>query len=72
MLAFTKELSIWVPRDAEPDDIRVALDLMVRGKIDMSSIISAVHSPERASETYEHLGKRDSDLITAAFDWRSE
>jgi hypothetical protein len=35
--AFTKEISLWVPRDIQPRDIRAVLDLLGRGKLSLAS-----------------------------------
>jgi 2-desacetyl-2-hydroxyethyl bacteriochlorophyllide A dehydrogenase len=70
-LAFRRELSFHVPRDAQPRDIRAVLDFMERGALDVSNVISAVRSPETAAETYSALAEPGAELITVAFQWRT-
>ncbi len=68
--AFMKELSFHLPRDVQPRDLRAALDLMARAKLDLTDIISDVRSPHFAHRTYAELADPRSELITVAFDWR--
>lgn len=67
--AFRRELSFHVPRDAQPRDFRAVLDLMARGALDVSGVISEVHPPETAAETYAALAAPGAELITVAFRW---
>ncbi len=67
--AFAKELSFYVPRDAQPRDIRAMLDLIARGKLNLDALISDVRSPETAPETYAALDEPGAALITVAFKW---
>lgn len=67
--AFRRELTFYVPRDAQPRDLRAVLDLMARGALDVSGVISDVRPPEAAAETYAELAEPDAALITAAFQW---
>lgn len=69
--AFLKELTFFLPRDAQPRDIRAVLDLMGRGKLRLDGIISTVHGPETAAEVYTALRDPQAGLITAAFGWSS-
>ena len=69
--AFSRELSLHVPRDAQPRDFRAVIDFMARGALDVSGIISDVRSPETAAETYAALAEPGAELITVAFRWRS-
>jgi bacteriochlorophyllide a dehydrogenase len=70
--AFQRELTLYVPRDTQPRDIRAVLDLMVRGKLDLDGIITEVRTPESASETYAALRDPAAPLVTAAFRWKDE
>jgi bacteriochlorophyllide a dehydrogenase len=70
--AFQRELSLHVPRDTQPRDIRAVLDLMVRGKLSMDGIITEVRPPESAPETYAALRDPEVPLITVAFKWRDK
>lgn len=66
---FLKELSFYLPRDAQPRDIRAMLNLMARGKLHLDSLISEVRAPESAPETYATLAEPSAELITVAFKW---
>ncbi len=68
--AFLKELSLYVPRDVQPRDLRAMLEVLARGKLHLDALITAVRSPQRAPEIYAALDEPDTELITAAFDWR--
>jgi 2-desacetyl-2-hydroxyethyl bacteriochlorophyllide A dehydrogenase len=68
--AFMKELTFHLPRDVQPRDLRAALDLMARGKLDLTNIISDVRTPEAAADTYAELASPDTELITVAFEWQ--
>jgi 2-desacetyl-2-hydroxyethyl bacteriochlorophyllide A dehydrogenase len=68
--AFAKELSFYVPRDAQPRDARAVLGLMQRGELKLDGIISDVRSPESAPETYAELAQHNTELMTVAFKWR--
>jgi len=70
MAAFMKEVSFYVPRDTQPRDIRTALDLMARGKLDLAGVISDIRSPEAAPESYAALAEPNAELITVAFKWK--
>jgi 2-desacetyl-2-hydroxyethyl bacteriochlorophyllide A dehydrogenase len=67
--AFAKELSFYVPRDAQPRDVRAVLALMVHGALNLDGIISDIRSPETAPETYAELAQADTELMTVAFKW---
>ncbi len=69
--AFRRELSFHMPRDAQPRDFRTVLDLMARGVLDVSGVISAVRPPEAAAETYAALAEPGVELITVAFQWNA-
>lgn len=68
---FMKELSFYVPRDVQPRDLRAMLDVLARGKLNLDAIITAVRSPQAAPQIYAALAEADTELITAAFDWRN-
>ncbi len=67
--AFMKELSLWVPHDSQPRDIRAMPDLLMRRRPSLAGIISAVRAPETAAETYVELITPSSQLMTVAFKW---
>jgi len=69
--AFRRELSLHVPRDAQPRDFRAVLDFMARGTLDVGGLISDVRSPEVAADTYAALAEPDAELITVAFQWHA-
>lgn len=67
--AFMKELSLWVPRDVQPADIRTVLGLMARGRLSLQGLVSEVRAPEAAAQTYAELADPSSPLMTVAFQW---
>ncbi|MCS6827475.1 MAG: zinc-binding alcohol dehydrogenase [Caldilinea sp.] len=67
--AFRRELTFFVPRDAQPRDLRAVLDFMARSALDVSGVIGDVRPPEAAAKTYAELAEPDAALITAAFQW---
>ncbi|GCE11301.1 zinc-dependent alcohol dehydrogenase [Tengunoibacter tsumagoiensis] len=67
--AFYKELSFLLPRDQQPRDIRIIIELLAREKLHVRDLISAVRDPEQAATTYSELKTPDSSLLTAAFHW---
>jgi 2-desacetyl-2-hydroxyethyl bacteriochlorophyllide A dehydrogenase len=68
--AFMREMTFLVPRDVQPRDQRMVMDLMARGVLKVRDLISDVRPPERAAETYAELRARNSSLLTVAFQWR--
>lgn len=68
--AFTKELSFWLPRDVQPQDLRAVLDLIYRNKLQARDVVSDVRPPQDAAETYAELRKPRTPLLTVAFEWR--
>lgn len=64
-----KELSFYLPRDAQPRDLRTVLDLMARGDLSLGGIISDLRTPAAAPETYATLAESLSPLLTVAFEW---
>ncbi|MEJ2208800.1 MAG: zinc-binding alcohol dehydrogenase [Anaerolineae bacterium] len=69
--AFRRELTFYVPRDAQPRDVRAVLDLMVRGKLRLDGF-AEVRQPEAAARTYADLADPATELLTVAFQWRVE
>lgn len=67
---FMKELSLWIPRDVQPRDLRTIFDLLRRGKLALADIVSAVYPPDEAPDCYAALSDPDPTLVTAAFQWR--
>ncbi|MBI5667425.1 MAG: zinc-binding alcohol dehydrogenase [Chloroflexi bacterium] len=67
--AFLKEMSFWLPRDVQPADVRVVLNLMARGKLPARDLISEIRSPEEAQRTYDQLRDPACGLLTVAFRW---
>lgn len=66
--AFRKQLSFWLPRDAQPRDFRAVLNFMQRGKLPVRDLISEVAAPADAQRIYTALQNRE--ILTAVFDWR--
>jgi 3-hydroxyethyl bacteriochlorophyllide a dehydrogenase len=67
--AFQKEVTVLIPRDTQPRDLRAALDLMRRGKLHARDLISDVRPPERAAEAYAELQAAKGGMMTVAFGW---
>lgn len=65
--AFLKEVSFWIPRDAQPRDFRRVLDFMARGKLPLQDLIGEVAIPDDAPRIYAAL--HNNEMVTAAFDW---
>ncbi len=53
----------------EMDDCRVILDYLKSGRVDFSSLISEIHSPNDASEVYNRLAFDKDFPIGVLFDW---
>lgn len=65
--AFIKQLSFWLPRDAQPRDFRSVLDLMAREKLLVRDLITEVARPDECARIYSALQRRD--ILTAVFTW---
>lgn len=66
--AFTKQLALLIPRDAQPRDFRAVLDFLSRGKLSVRDLISEVARPDDAPRIYRALQQRE--LLTAVFEWQ--
>jgi 2-desacetyl-2-hydroxyethyl bacteriochlorophyllide A dehydrogenase len=67
--AFMRELTLLIPRDQQPRDLRDALALMHHKQLRVRDLISDVRSPEEAPKTYAELQSAKGALMTVAFDW---
>jgi 2-desacetyl-2-hydroxyethyl bacteriochlorophyllide A dehydrogenase len=67
--AFQKELSILVPRDFQPRDLRRALELISNGSLKLGDLVSGIYRPDQAAEVYAEL--RAGRGMTCVFDWES-
>lgn len=54
----------------EMDDCKVTLKYLEKGRLDFKQMISEIHSPEDAHNTYERLCKKELP-IGVLFDWRA-
>jgi len=68
--AFRKQLSILLPRDRQPRDMRAALDVIHRGKLQVRDLVTRICAPEEAPEVYAALRDPAAGLLTAVFRWR--
>ena len=68
--SFRRELTIHIPRDQQPRDLRAVLELMADGRVDVRSVISDVRTPDAAPATYAALQAGDGELLTVAYAWR--
>lgn len=66
---FRRELTLLVPRDCTPGDLRAVLDLVARGVLPLRDLISEVAPPGTADRIYAELRKPDTTWVTAAFQW---
>ena len=69
--AFMKEISFWLPRAAQPTDIRAVIDLLTRKKVQVRDLIGDVINPADAQSAYNDLKQQKNNWITIAFDWKS-
>lgn len=67
--AFIKQLSLWLPRDAQPRDFRSVLDFVARRKLPVRDLITEVAQPGECARIYNALQKRD--ILTAVFAWQA-
>lgn len=67
--ASMKELSLWLPCDAHPCDLRAVLDLMRRGKLNLDGIVSDIRTPKDAPGAYAELMDVNTSMITVGFKW---
>ncbi len=66
---FRREMTVLVPRDRQPRDMRAALDLLARRRIGVRDLVGRVCPPEAAQEVYDALRDPGGELLTAVFDW---
>jgi 2-desacetyl-2-hydroxyethyl bacteriochlorophyllide A dehydrogenase len=69
MTAFRKELSLLLPRDRQPRDMRAALELIRDGKLQVRDLVSEVRPRDEAPAAYAGLRAGSDGLLTVAFDW---
>ena len=67
--AFRKEAHILVPRDMQPRDVRAVIDLMVRDRLRIDDLLSALLPVDQAPATYARLRSAPDELVTAVFRW---
>ena len=70
--SFMREVSIIFPRSEQDRDRVVVFDLIKRGAITLTSVISDVCKPSTANKVYEALRDPATNLMTVVFDWTSE
>jgi 3-hydroxyethyl bacteriochlorophyllide a dehydrogenase len=69
--SFMKEVSIIFPRSEQDRDRVVVFDLIKRGALTLTSVISDVCKPDTAPKVYEALRDPATNLMTVVFDWTS-
>ena len=69
---FMKELSFYFPRDSQPSDLKVVMDLIASGKLQVEDVVSKVYRPEQTSEAFAALKTPCEIAGTVAFEWRGE
>lgn len=68
--AFRKELTLLLPRDLQPKDIRRALELIDSGALKVRDLASITAPPAEAQQVYTNLRQGASELMTALFRWQ--
>lgn len=53
------------------DDCTAIMNFMANGRLDMTKILSEVHSPKEASEVYKRLAENKNFPVGVVFDWRN-
>jgi 2-desacetyl-2-hydroxyethyl bacteriochlorophyllide A dehydrogenase len=66
--AFRKELTILLPRDGSPAEIRDILSMIANGACQVEDLISWYGDPSDAHQAYGRL-RSDRTSMTVAFDW---
>jgi 3-hydroxyethyl bacteriochlorophyllide a dehydrogenase len=69
--SFMREISIIFPRSEQARDRVVVFDLIKRGALTLTSVISDVCKPSTANKVYEALRDPATNLMTVVFDWTS-
>lgn len=67
--AFCRELTVLLPRDQQPRDLRAVLGFIADGRLKTRDLISEICAPADAPTVYAALRAARSGLITAVFDW---
>lgn len=67
--AFTRELSLLVPRDHTPDDVRAVLSMMGEGRLILPPDAIRIAPPDDAQNVYETLG--GTLPLSTAFRWNA-
>jgi 2-desacetyl-2-hydroxyethyl bacteriochlorophyllide A dehydrogenase len=67
---FSRELTLLFPRSDQPRDLRAVLDLMQRGRLTVSDLISAEVPVKEAPAAYETLRDPSSGWLTMAVRWQ--
>jgi len=70
--AFYTELRLVMPRDQQPQDLRFSLERIASGKLKTRDLISDVRRPSDAARAYADLQDHRKNILTLAFDWRSQ
>ena len=67
---FLKELSIIVPRDQRPCDLRAVLDKLGDGTVRIGGIISKVVPYRKGPDIFAELRANKGEILTAAIKWK--
>jgi 2-desacetyl-2-hydroxyethyl bacteriochlorophyllide A dehydrogenase len=68
--AFTRELTLLIPRDQVPGDLDAVLGLLHTKRLAIRDLISDVRAPEAAPGAFAELRAAKGALMTVAFAWR--
>jgi 3-hydroxyethyl bacteriochlorophyllide a dehydrogenase len=66
---FMKEASVSFPRDAQPGDVREALELLTSGALRTDDLISLTSDPQHAQNLYQALSDPSSGAVCACIRW---
>lgn len=70
--AFMKEMRFILPRDHQPQDLRIAMERLASGTVRLRDLISDVRRPADAARAYAELQDSRHNLMTLVFDWRAQ
>jgi threonine dehydrogenase-like Zn-dependent dehydrogenase len=68
--AFFRELSVLLPRDCQPRDLRAILQFLSLGRLRIRDLITEVCGPADAQRVYSALRAAQPGLVTAVFQWQ--
>jgi 2-desacetyl-2-hydroxyethyl bacteriochlorophyllide A dehydrogenase len=67
---FLREMVFIMPRSEQDRDRVIIFDMLKRGALSITSVISDLRKPQDAQKTYAQLLEKDTDLMTVVFQWK--